>query len=163
MVRYINDRFVDVELILNQTTGLKIPKSAITSKEFYTVPEEYFILGGDGNQNCLILSEGAQAVFPTIYFEKDGMYYIDNESVSAGTVIRKPDSVKNTYTIGSDVDSLIGVYNINKGYAVFKKISIIYENDEYAIIEPKTKYGVALYDHIALDGSKLQESQLIKK
>ena len=34
MVRYINDRFVDIEIIMNDRSGLKIPQSAITSKEF---------------------------------------------------------------------------------------------------------------------------------
>ena len=38
MMRYINERFVDIELVLGQRTGLKIPNSAITSKEFFTIP-----------------------------------------------------------------------------------------------------------------------------
>jgi hypothetical protein len=82
--------------------------------------------------------------------------------VSATDKILKPDST-NTYIVGSRTGSLSGVYNINKGYAVFKQITVIYENDEYAIVEPKTSYGIALYDHIALDGSQLREDQLIKK
>ena len=61
------------------------------------------------------------------------------------------------------LDTLIGVYNINKGYAVFKQINILYENDEYAIVEPKTSYGIALYDHIALDGSMIQDNQIISQ
>ena len=68
-----------------------------------------------------------------------------------------------TYQIGNDTDSLIGVYNINKGYAVFKQINIIYENEEYAIIETKTSYGISLYDHIALDASKIKENELTSK
>jgi hypothetical protein len=67
------------------------------------------------------------------------------------------------YVIGTDTGSLIGVYNINKGYAVFKQINIMYENEDYAIVEQKTSYGIALYDHIALDGSKLTENQLVTK
>ena len=66
-----------------------------------------------------------------------------------------------TYTIGDDVGSLTGVYNINKGYAVFKQISILSQNDNYSIVDPKTDYGIALYDHIALDGSKVKENQLV--
>ena len=169
MVRYINDRFLDIELLLGNNTGLKIPKTAITTKEFYTVPKTYFTLGADSSQPSLLLcdSENSSAelvnvISPTIYYETEDYYYIDDEFVSTGDSILKPDSSER-YTIGSETASLIGVYNINKGYAVFKQISIIYENEEYAIIEPKTAYGVALYDHIALDGSKLQENQLIKK
>jgi hypothetical protein len=168
MVRYINDRFLEIELVMNEQSGLKIPKSAITSKEFFTVPKEYFIQGGDSSDYGIMVvtdSENEQTVdiiTPTIYYETEDDYYIDSEYVSAEDKILKPDSTS-TYTVGSRTDSLIGVYNINKGYAVFKQITIIYENNEYAIVEPKTSYGIALYDHIALDGSQLQEDQLIKK
>ena len=170
MIRYISDRFVDIELEINDISGLKIPKSSITSKEFFTIPKDYFVKGGDSNTNGLMVSNPStdstgttvDFIAPTIYYETEEYYYIDSEYVSNGDIILKPDST-NTYMIGSDVDSLIGVYNINKGYAVFKQINILYENDEYAIVEPKTSYGIALYDHIALDGSKLEEDQLIKK
>ena len=57
----------------------------------------------------------------------------------------------------------MGVYNINKGYAIFKQIRIIYQNEEYAIVEPRTTYGIALYDHIALDASSLSENELVIK
>jgi hypothetical protein len=73
-----------------------------------------------------------------------------------------PDS-QSTYIIGTDTDSLIGVYNVNKGYAVFKQINILYQNKEYAIIETKTAYGISLYDHIALDASEIKENQLTSK
>ena len=171
MIRYISDRFVDIELEINNISGLKIPKSSITSKEFFTIPKEYFVKGGDSNANGIMVSvpdvdsaggTTVDFITPTIYYENENYYYIDSEYVSNGDVLLKPDS-SSTYVVGSNVDSLIGVYNINKGYAVFKQINILYENDEYAIVEPKTSYGIALYDHIALDGSKLEEDQLIKK
>ncbi len=170
MVRYINDRFIDIELGINDKSGLKIPKSSITSKEFFTIPKEYFVKGGDSDASGIMVQNISpdttktivDFITPTIYYETEDYYYIDSESVLNGDVIQKPDS-SSTYVIGTDVDSLTGVYNINKGYAVFKQINIIYENDEYAIVEPKTSYGIALYDHIALDGSKLEEDQLIQK
>ena len=56
-----------------------------------------------------------------------------------------------------------GVYNVNKGFAVFKQISPIASNDEYTIVETKTSYGLSLYDHIALDGAKVKENQTIVK
>lgn len=168
MIRYFNDRFVNVELILNDESGLKIPKSAITSKEFYTIPKEYFTQGGDSSNLGLLIEQidengtTVQFVEPTIYYESETSYYIDDEDVHTGDKIIKGESSQN-YEIGTDVDSLIGVYNINKGYAVFKQINIIYENEEYAIVEPKTPYGISLYDHIALDGSKLKENDLVVK
>ena len=74
----------------------------------------------------------------------------------------KNDSV-DTYSIGKDVGELTGVYNINKGYAVFKQINILSRNENYSIVEMKTVYGIALYDHIALEGGKVKENQLVIK
>lgn len=168
MIRYVNDRFVDVELIVSEKTGLKIPNSAITSKKFYTVPKEYFTKGGDSSQPGLMVEDhtgdttSVKLVQPTLYYETDTNYYIDDEVVSAGDIIIKSNS-KDTYTIGTDTDKLTGVYNINKGYAVFKQIDILAQNNKYTIVDTGTSYGVALYDHIALDGSKVKEDQLVVK
>lgn len=166
MVRYINDRFVDVELVISEKTGLKIPNSAITSKDFYAIPKKYFTQGGDSSAQGLLVEtkdgkkNSVSLVQPTIYYETKKSYYIDDEFVTAGDIIVQSDS-STTYTVGDDVKSLVGVYNINKGYAVFKQISILSQNDNYAIVDPKTDYGISLYDHIALDGSKVKENQLV--
>ena len=106
--------------------------------------------------------ESVKRIQPTIYFASESHYYVDNELLKAGDIILMPDS-QSTYIIGTDTDSLIGVYNVNKGYAVFKQINILYQNKEYAIIETKTAYGISLYDHIALDASSVTENQLITK
>lgn len=51
MVRYAQDRFLlTVELILEDQSGLKIPKSAITKKDFYVIPWK-IILPRAGNSN----------------------------------------------------------------------------------------------------------------
>ena len=55
MIRYVNDRFIDVELVVSEKTGLKIPNSAITKKQFYTVPKEYFTQGGDSSDPGLMI------------------------------------------------------------------------------------------------------------
>src|SRR5699024_7118093 len=44
LIRYAADRYLEIELILNRRSGLKIPTSAIVSKEFYQIPEEYVIV-----------------------------------------------------------------------------------------------------------------------
>jgi hypothetical protein len=106
-------------------------------------------------------SDEVTLVTPTVYYETDDFYYVDDEYVTTGQIVRKSDS-NATYTIGTDVDELTGVYNINKGYAVFKQINILSENEDYAIVETKTSYGVALYDHIALEGSRVTEDQLVR-
>ena len=56
MVRYAGDRY-EVELLLSEETGLKIPNSAITEKEFYTVPKDFFMKGGDSGLGLLVAEE----------------------------------------------------------------------------------------------------------
>lgn len=169
MIRYVGERYIEVELLLQEETGLKIPNSAITEKEFFTVPVEYFMKGGDSDREGILVERTGkdgktttEFVAPTIYYETDEYYYIDSEDVSADDRILKADSTS-TYRIGTNTARLKGVYNINKGYAVFKQIDILYQNKEYAIVRTGTTYGIALYDHIALDGSKIQENELIQQ
>jgi hypothetical protein len=168
MIRYVKERYLEIELLLSEESGLKIPNSSITEKEFYTIPIEYFMKGGDSDESGLLVvasdEDGnsiSEFITPTIYYETDDYYYVDSEDISAGDVIQKSNS-SSTYVVGSDTASLKGVYNINKGYAVFKQIDILYQNNEYSIIQTGTTYGIALYDHIALDGDKVTENELIK-
>ena len=76
-----------------------------------------------------------------------------------GTVLKQPSS-EETYTVG-DVSALRGVYNINRGYTLFRLIDILYEYGDYCIISDKVNYGVTLYDHIILNGSNVKENQII--
>lgn len=64
------------------------------------------------------------------------------------------------FQIGANA-SLQGVYNINKGYAVFKQIKVLSENDEFYTVEKGTSYGLSVYDHIALDADTVEEGALI--
>ena len=119
MVRYVGERFLDIELILEDETGLKIPKSSVTEKEFYIIPEDYITLGGNSSQSgVLVQSDGEDASFHAVdvYYRdsETGMVYLNMDELKKGDVLIKPDSA-DTYTI-SEKASLQGVYNINKGY-----------------------------------------------
>ena len=41
-------------------------------------------------------------------------------------------------------------------------IDILYQSKEYTIVKTGTSYGISLYDHIALDGAKINEDDLLK-
>ncbi len=166
MIRYINDRYLDVELVLEDETGLKIPKTSETSKEFYTVPKAYLTQGGNSNSDGVLLQstnkEGdsiTQFLPITVYYEEDETVYLDPNSFEKNPVILKPDS---TETIKlNKKKSLKGVYCINKGYAVFKQIHILCESDEYYIIEEGNSFGLSNYDHIALDSKSINENDVV--
>lgn len=162
MERYADDRFLTVALHLDQATGLKIPESAIIEKEFYGIPKTSFLKGNDSNDYGVLLQKGTNSEFvkPTVYFEDEENYYTDGEKLSAGDVLTAPDGGA-SFTVGSNVTTRKGVYNVNKGYAVFKLIDIIYESGSYCIVATGTSYGIALYDHIALQGNSVEENKLL--
>lgn len=166
MVRFATERYIEVELLFDEESGLKIPNSSITAKDFFTVPMEYFQKGDNSNKEGIIVRKTDKNgkttdsfVTPNIYFATEYSYYVDGEDVSEGDVILKPNSSE-TYTI-HETAKLEGIYCINKGYAVFRQIDVIYQNEEYSIIRSGTDYGISLYDHIALDGSTITENDLI--
>lgn len=163
MERYADDRFLTVSLHLDQASGLKIPESAIVEKKFYGIPKSYFLKGDDSSDVGVLRmnsSGDGEFVKPTVYFEDEENYYTDGEKVSTGDTLRQPDGT-NEFSVGSIETSRKGVYNVNKGYAVFKLIDIVYENGNYCIVKAGTSYGIALYDHIALQGDSVEENKLV--
>lgn len=163
MVRYARDRYLDIELILEDESGLKIPRSSVVEKEFYTVPEDYLTQGGNSQGNGVLVQTKDNARFQeTEVFYRDtetGIIYLDPLDFSEDTVLIKPDS-KETWPLKKTA-KLKGVYNINKGYAVFKQIQILCESEEYYIVETGSDYGLSNYDHIALNGEDVKENDVV--
>lgn len=167
VIRFAGDRFIDIELQINKVSGLKIPNSAIAEKTFYRIPKE-FVSVNENNENEISLiketydTDGSaitKYITATVYDKTDTDYYVDTGLFEEGDYVLMKDSSKR-YQI-SDTKSLIGVYNINKGYAVFREITIIDENEEYCIVESNSSYGLAQYDHIALDASTVKEDAIV--
>ena len=164
MVRYAQDRFVDVELIMADHTGLKIPKSAVTKKNFYVISEDYLTQGGNSNSTGVLIDTGkenAQFQSVDIYYRdtSTGSVYIDPDDFEENTTLRKPDS-SDTCQLNK-TRKLKGVYNINRGYAVFRQVQILCEGDEYYIVQSGDDYGLSNYDHIALTGKDVHEGDVI--
>ncbi|MCR5655020.1 MAG: hypothetical protein K6G07_05205 [Lachnospiraceae bacterium] len=165
MITFAKDRFLDVELALSDETGLKIPNSAIVEKEFYLIPKDYMIISGtEGN---IVLRQSydeqgnayAESVKVGIISENEEDYFVNTDALRPGDMLIMQDSSE-TYPV-SRIGSLVGVYNINKGFADFKQITILEQNDEYSIVRSNTQYGLTEYDHIALDATTIGEDDLI--
>lgn len=167
MVTFVNDRFLDVELLINDELGLKVPNTSIVEKQFFLVPSTYMAEAGGGDTGVLrqtYLEDGSvssEFIMSPIYKVDDetGEVYLETDELRAGDVLNKPDSLEQ-FTLGK-MGSLIGVYNINKGYADFKRIEILYQNDEYSIIKPNTMYGLTVYDYIVLDASTVSDDEIL--
>lgn len=164
MLTFAGERFLDVELILNESTGLKIPNSSVVERDFFLVPEEYVTQSGNSKSFGVLrekaLEDGTlttEYVETTIYSNKDGEYYLDTATLRTGDHIIMPDSTE-IYTVSKKA-TLIGVYNMNNGYADFRQIEILYQNEEYAIVKSNTRYGLNVYDLIVLDASAVDPDQ----
>jgi hypothetical protein len=108
------------------------------------------------------LESGEATVTPlevNVYSEKDDLYYVDNTQLKYGDVLIREDTQQRF--VVQDTDSLMGVYNINKGYAQFCQIHILDHNDEYTIIAPDTVYGLREYDYIILDSESVVDDEFI--
>ncbi len=164
MVRYAAERYLNIELIMEDETGLKIPKSSVIEKEFYVVPESYLTQGGNSQETGVLIESGSNnAKFTSVdvYYRdtETGMVYLNPAAFEKNTTLIKPDS-SDTYTL-KKTKTLRGVYNINKGYAVFKQIQILCESEEYYIVESGNDYGLTNYDHIALIGKDVKENDIV--
>ncbi len=162
MITFCRDRYLNVELITEDEKGLKIPNSSIVTKTFFLVPKRYLIINNDGTAGVLRVkydeqgNETSEIVDVEIYSETDTEYYLSNETLRSGDTLIMTDS-NSRFTV-SKTDTLIGVYNINKGYAEFRQISILYQNEEYAIVKPNTTYGLNVFDYIVLDSETVDEN-----
>lgn len=166
MIRYVGERYLDIELILEDESGLKIPKTAETSKEFFIVPKSYLTVGGNSSKEGVMRKQTnakgetiTEFLNVTVYYEKDENVYLDPNAFDKGDVLLKPESME-TYEL-KETRSLKGVYCINKGYAMFKQIKILCESHEYYIIEEGNSFGLSNYDHIALDSSNINENDVV--
>ena len=165
---YSSDRFVTVKFELEETDGLKIPESAVTLKDYYRIPEKYVVLGGNSNEKGLMIEEfnsetgTAQYTFHpvTVFYTENGFVYVDCKDFTKETYIYENETGSRVmlYTF---ITKLEGVYNINKGYAVFKRIERIKTENGYIIVKKGSISGLSAYDHIALNASEAVEDAVI--
>lgn len=168
VVAFCTERFIDIEIILEKENGLKIPNSSIVEKEFFLIPEKYIMKGANSTSSYMVNrltydSKGnriTETFEISIYNYKDGTYYVDDSILRKDDILCAEGTMTDTCVVGK-TGTLIGVYNINKGYADFKQIIILSQNDEYSIVQSNTDYGLNMYDYIVLDAKVVDENDFI--
>ena len=180
MERYMDERYLNIEIILKSVEGLKLPKSSLITSELYEIPKDFVVESNEVQSGIafnLLKQDNngrkeATIVSPSIcyYDNKSGNYYVSKLDFDAGDTLIRNASEKeikagqyhadDTYTI-STTKKFQGVYTINKGYAQFVVINNLYETDEFCIAQDNTEYGISQYDHIVVDSNSLKEGQVI--
>lgn len=161
MINFINDRYVRINLTEQNEQGLKIPVTSVFNKSFYTIPKEYLTPSNTFirkyyDENGQVKTEAIEA---NIYDSDEKYYFVSMDDFKSGDILMIPDSDQ-TYIVGT-MDELTGVYCVNKGYAVFRKVNILEQNAEYCIVEKGSNYGLSIYDHIALDYKTIRENEIL--
>lgn len=171
-VAFCTERFIDIEIILEKETGLKIPNTSIVEKEFFLIPEDYIMKGANSTSSYMVNrltydnkgNRVTEAFEISIYnYDKENkIYYVDDEILRKDDILCAQGTMTDTFVV-KQTGTLIGVYNINKGYADFKQIIILSQNDEYSIVQSNTEYGLNMYDYIVLDAKVVNENDFIYK
>ena len=169
MVRYISERYIDIELVFLEVSGLKIPTSSLIEKDFYKIPIQHLIEDSRSYETgfyCERINEAGERVadFRTngIYYQDDQYFYVSTEDFKLGDYIGKINSGEkdNRFQIGA-TGKLYGVYNVNKGYTQFEIVNVLHKNDDYCIVQENLSFSLALYDNIVLNGQNVQENQIV--
>ncbi|MBM6828891.1 hypothetical protein H9X85_04620 [Anaerotignum lactatifermentans] len=160
---FINNRLITIQLDSTVVEGLKIPNNAIVEKSMLKIPVECLTESG-GNQGFLLVN-GSNSKFVSVQIvSSDESYcYIeqDNGSIALGDVILQgTGETAVEYTV-SEVATSPGVYVANSSMAKFASIRILEQNQEFAIVESATTYGLQAYDTIVSDAKNITEGQSI--
>lgn len=169
MSTYANNRFVELQIVEEQVEGLKIPKTSVVEKDFYTIPVAYAAKGGSSNDTGFYKkvyddsgNESIEFITPTIYKTTKEFYYVSSEDenlLKEGDYLVMEGAADNFRV--SQKAALKGVYNVNNGYCIFRNVDILTETGEYYLVETGSAYGLKVYDHIVIDGSMVSENQVV--
>lgn len=153
MIRYISDRYVQIQILSDSVSGLKIPKSAVADKPFYIIPTEFMTQGGDSSANGFLKqvdgangSMSVQFVPTDIYKTTDEYCYVDMSAFDQGDVLVHPET--NVQYKVTARENLQGAYLDSAGNNIFRVVDIIGEDNGYYIVSTNTPFGLRVYDQI---------------
>lgn len=168
---YLSERFLDVTVYLDAREGLKIPETAILTKDIYQIPER-FVMKGGGEDTLGVSMERYDTesgeVKPDFYqinplFYENGYYYVAEEDMDSGQYINSASLTgePERAMLYSFLTGMEGVYNMNKGYAVFRRIERITDVEDYVLVRANQAGGLSVYDHIVLDVSAVTKDVIL--
>ena len=167
MSNYLSQRFVSVEIVQSDDSGLKIPESAIVEKNVYKIPLSYLSAGSNQTMENRINiqrkdekgNETIQQMIPRIYKTDEKYAYIDPDGIEDSDVLLDISSNETIAASLLEYETLTGIYFANQGIAEFRQVSIIKTIDEFVLIDGGDE--LKAYDHIVLNASEVSENQVI--
>lgn len=164
--RYLNQRYLTVELLLSETEGLKIPSSSLVKKDVYKIPSYYLTAGSNSarkNQvNVLSVNKKGENILTQVSVK---VYKTEGENILITSPdLKKDDKISDleknkTFTLKA-TSQMQGVYVVNQGYAIFEPVEILERNEDYCIISSESN-RIKLYDRVILNSDTIRENQVI--
>ena len=140
---YLDRRLLQINLSNNTYEGMKVPNRCLAEEEFYSVPTAC-IFHSDDRVGVMARTAAGDTFIPIDFdWHTENDYYFKEADISPGTVLLQEDS-SDTYLLRSAVPTY-GVYLVNGVTETFKHVNVLYQNEEYSIIE-----GLSQYDHVKL-------------
>ncbi len=166
--QYVNERFLDINFSFEESSGLKIPQTAIVEKEAYMIPVDFLTSGADDEEKIYFTQQVYKAgketvdlISPLIYFQDERFCYVDMSEIDSDAVLKKTDSDE-TFSVATAARyTMSGVLCVTKGTAQFRRIVVKVSGDDYSIVEPGISYGISRYDRILLDGKSMNEGDML--
>lgn len=170
MVDYIDDRFLNIEIILNKIDGLKVPNSALLEKEVYKIPKDYILEEEDAfiktvnilryeDDKATSSDAGEQNVELIIYKTDEDFYYVDKDAFKDTDQLYSKNKKNMTPVLSLPRDNLTGVYLANAGIADFTEVEIVKSQDEFTILN--NGGNLKEFDNVVLDAAQVEESQTL--
>lgn len=167
LLNYITERFVSVEIYMDEDLGLKVPASALVNKEVYKIPVNYLSAGGNQSSsnrfNIQVKDEAGEItirqVAPTIYRTDEQFCYVDPMSFDDTDVLLDINTNETMAVSLLATENIQGVYIANRGIAEFRIVTVIKEIDDFVLIASDGEINV--YDNIILNASSVSENQII--
>ncbi len=167
LLNYISERFVTIEIYMEEDMGLKVPVSALVDKEVYKIPVNYLSAGGNQSAsnrfNVQVRNESGEItikqVTPNIYKTDDEYCYADPLSFDATDVLIDIETNQTIAVSVLETESIQGVYTANRGIAEFRIVTVIKTIDDFALVENDEELNV--FDNIILDSKTVTENQII--
>ena len=185
---YLTERFIDFSLREEEVSGFRIPVSSVLTREFLLIPTDYIMnSAGEGTKVFREVTDslGGSDVTPvsiSVYSVRGDMAYISSTKLEAGDYLIRPmeyqvarkEDGREVMQIVYEADysgryhlavtaPLNGVYNVNKGYCIFRQVEILETTRDgyYYLISPKTAYGLSAYDRIMENAEMVTDNQIV--
>ncbi len=166
MIDYIDERMLNIEIILDKYDGLKVPNTALVDKEAYKIPNDFVIKEENSPTNKVYVNRydedgnvKQQLIDILVYKEDDDFHYVDESAFSDTDTLVMEDGSNGTNVLSLERANLTGVYLANEGVADFTEVEVIKTQDEFSIV--KDDYNLKEFDNIVLDSSGIIENQTL--